>query len=147
VPVERFVGLRADIQQELKNLDRLTSEARLLLVDVPKQPTFREIRAAGSILHDFYTAVERIFRRIAAEVDAGLPSGPDWHIQLLLRMAASMPDTRPPVISESLKDDLSEYLRFRHLFRHVYGFYLPACLVLRIGSSASLMTLTYSSNL
>lgn len=124
MPTGKFVSLRADIQREQRNLDRLADEAQQLLADVPDQPTFRDIRAAGSILHDFYTAVERIFQRVATEVEGGLPSGLDWHTRLLLRMAAPVPDTRPLVISEPLKDNLGEYLRFRHLFRHLYGFEL-----------------------
>jgi len=124
MPPKKFPSLRADIQRELRSLDHLADEARQLLTDVPDQPTFREVRAAGSILHDFYTATERIFQRIATEVDGGSPGGPDWHIQLLLRMAAPVEEVRPAVISAQLKDHLGEYLRFRHLFRHVYGFEL-----------------------
>jgi hypothetical protein len=124
MPPKNFTGLRADVQRELRNLDHLTDEAQLLITDVTEQSTFREIRAAGSILHDFYTAIERIFQRIALEVDGGLPGGPDWHVHLLLRMAAPVEEIRPPVVSEQLREILGEYLRFRHLFRHVYGFEL-----------------------
>ena len=31
------------------------------------------IRAAGSILHDFYTGIEKIFQEIARRLDGGLP--------------------------------------------------------------------------
>jgi hypothetical protein len=124
MPPKNFTGLRADVQRELRNLDHLTDEAQLLITDVSEQSTFREIRAAGSILHDFYTAIERIFQRIALEVDGDLPGGPDWHVHLLLRMAAPVEEIRPPVVSEQLREILGEYLRFRHLFRHVYGFEL-----------------------
>jgi len=31
---------------------------------------------------------------------------------------------RPPVINVELKEQLGEYLRFRHLFRNIYGFEL-----------------------
>lgn len=31
---------------------------------------------------------------------------------------------RPQVIDEKLENDLEEYLRFRHLFRNIYGFEL-----------------------
>jgi hypothetical protein len=57
MPPRKFISLRADVQRELGNLDRLTEKAQqLLITDLSEQPTFREIRAAGSILHDFYTA-------------------------------------------------------------------------------------------
>ena len=36
----------------------------------------------------------------------------------------SIDNIRPPVISVELKEQLGEYLRFRHLFRNIYGFEL-----------------------
>lgn len=83
-----------------------------------------ETRAAGSILHDFYSGIEKIFRRIAAKIDRDIPSDEDWHTELLIRMSMSIDNIRPPVISVGLKEQLGEYLRFRHLFRNIYGFEL-----------------------
>jgi hypothetical protein len=82
------------------------------------------VRAAGSILHDFYTGVERIFRQIGVRIDQDLPREEDWHIQLLHRMAVPVEGIRPRVIDEKLEAKLEEYLRFRHLFRNIYGFEL-----------------------
>lgn len=124
MPTGDFASLRADIQRELGSLDRLKEEAEQLLAGVPDRPSFIEIRTAGSILHDFYTGIEKIFRRIALEIDGGLPLGLDWHADLLLRMSAPIEDRRPAVITEEVKELLSEYLRFRHLFRNLYGFEL-----------------------
>lgn len=83
-----------------------------------------ELRAAASMLHDYYTGLEKIFRLIALELDGNLPSGEDWHKRLLDRMAVDIDDLRPPVIDQDVKEHLGEYLRFRHLFRHMYGFEL-----------------------
>lgn len=58
------------------------------------------------------------------EIDGNMPSGEEWHKRLLDRMAVEVEDLRPPVIDSALKEQLSEYLRFRHLFRHIYGFEL-----------------------
>ncbi|MGB9887889.1 MAG: hypothetical protein ACPLRW_12990, partial [Moorellales bacterium] len=44
-----------------------------------------------------------------------------WHKQLLNRMTLEVPEVRPPVISKDLARTLDEYLRFRHVFRNVYG--------------------------
>jgi hypothetical protein len=60
-----FTSLRADIRRELSSLDRLAAETEQLLVRIPDHPSFVEIRAAGSLLHDFYTGAEKIFQRIA----------------------------------------------------------------------------------
>ena len=54
----------------------------------------------------------------------GLPSGMDWHKQLLIDMGLDIEDIRPPVISNELTAKLHNYLGFRHVFRNVYGFFL-----------------------
>ena len=36
-------------------------------------------------------------------------------------MAYPIPEVRPAVISSDLRQRLSDYLRFRHLFRNIYG--------------------------
>jgi len=87
-------------------------------------PTFKEIRATASILHDFYSGIEKIFEKIALTIDNSLPSGEEWHIELLSQMAKPFSKIRGPVISEDLFKKLKEYLKFRHLFRHIYGFEL-----------------------
>lgn len=119
----RFAALKADIDRELRNLERLTRELKEILSTTAEGSPTR-VRAAGSVLHDFYTGVEKIFRRIAVRIDQDLPTGEDWHIQLLQRMAVPVEEIRPRVIDEKLESDLEEYLRFRHLFRNIYGFEL-----------------------
>ena len=79
------------------------------------------MRARGSILHDFYSAIERVFTRIARELNGGIPQGEQWHRQLLDDMRLDIPEVRPAVIEGPLAKVLGEYLGFRHLFRNVYG--------------------------
>ncbi|MEW6067752.1 MAG: hypothetical protein AB1610_05640 [Nitrospirota bacterium] len=114
--------LKKEIEKELRDLERLEHEMAEVLHCT--DPSFLETRAAGSILHDLYSGIEKIFRRIAFRVDRDVPSGEDWHTELLIRMSIPLDDIRPNVISEGLKDRLAEYLRFRHLFRNIYGFEL-----------------------
>ncbi len=85
------------------------------------EPKGREILAIGAVLHSFYMGIENIFRRIAIELDRGLPTGPSWHIELLDSMAKANP-RRGSVISEELRIDLYDYLSFRHTFRNIYTF-------------------------
>lgn len=123
--MSRFAGLKADIDRELKNLGRLARSMDDLVDKISsKGATEVELRATGSFLHDFYTGLEKIFQRIALKVDGDLPAGGDWHLQLLQRMAIPVEGIRPPVISEQQAERLEEYLRFRHLFRNIYGFEL-----------------------
>lgn len=121
---DKFSPLISEIESERRDLDNLVEEMESLRDQLDEEPTRIELRAAGSILHDFYTGLEKIFRLIALELDGNLPSGDEWHKRLLDRMAVEIEDVRPPVIDGSLKERLSEYLRFRHLFRHIYGFEL-----------------------
>ncbi|WP_201771673.1 hypothetical protein [Thermotoga sp. RQ7] len=39
-------------------------------------------------------------------------------------MSLEIPRVRPAVISKKLRETLDEYLRFRHVFRNVYGYLL-----------------------
>jgi hypothetical protein len=114
--------LKKEIERELENLERLGREMGEILNH--PNPSFLETRAAGSILHDFYSGIEKIFKRIASRIDRDVPSGEDWHTDLLIRMSISLDNIRPNIISEGLKEQLAEYLRFRHLFRNIYGFEL-----------------------
>ena len=116
--------LKKDIEIELQNLQRLVQEMEELIRKLPENPGFIETRAAGSILHDFYCGIEKIFERIAITIDKNLPEGEDWHKQLQRQMAIPRKGVRSEVITEELLSELKEYLSFRHLFRHIYGFNL-----------------------
>lgn len=116
--------LKSEIEHEIKNLERLVKEMDKIIKRFGDEPDFVEIRAAGSILHDFYCGVEKIFERIALYVDGKLPECDDWHRVLLQQMGESVENSRGSLISENLLGKFKEYLRFRHLFRHTYGFEL-----------------------
>lgn len=109
---------------ELSNLERLAGEIAGLLTKEEDEITSYEVRAAGSILHDFYCGVEKLFERIALSLDGEMPDGMNWHNELLLQMGKPIEGIRDRVISEELINKLKEFLRFRHLFRHIYGFEL-----------------------
>ena len=109
--------LRAEIEDELDGLAALASE----FADRPRTDDSYAMRARGSILHDFYSAIERVFTHIARELNGGIPQGEQWHRQLLDDMRLDIPEVRPAVIDGPLAKALGEYLGFRHLFRNVYG--------------------------
>ncbi|MFN3531606.1 MAG: hypothetical protein ACK41Q_03700 [Candidatus Brocadia sp.] len=122
---QKFPRLKAEILREFKDIERCHVELNELLgkLEDKEKSTF-DLRAIGSILHDFYCGIERIFERIAKELNGGVPEGTNWHRQLLRDMTLDIKGVRPPVISEELEKMLSEYLRFRHVFRNIYGFSL-----------------------
>ncbi len=109
--------LAAEIEAELAELDGLEQEFN----DRPTDDDTYSVRARGSILHDFYVGFERILVRIAQELNGGVPRGEQWHQQLIDDMRLAIAEVRPPVIAPELAKTLQEYLRFRHVFRNVYG--------------------------
>ena len=109
------------IKDELGKLRRLDREKDDLL---KQKPSHYLSRAGGSILHDFYTGIEKIFENLAKDIDHRLPSGEEWHSELLHQMTLDLTGLRPPVISPDTEKKLREFLGFRHLFRKRYGFEL-----------------------
>lgn len=73
-------------------------------------------------LHSYYSGAERIFEDIARTIDGNIPSGPDWHIGLLVQISEEATERRPPVISHEMRYVLDEYRGFRHVVRNVYAF-------------------------
>lgn len=112
--------LQSAILAELENLRKELDAVEPLLKKLQIQdPDQIEIRAVATTLHAFYTGVERIFVQIAKHVDEDLPGGSSWHQELLRRMA-SPSSLRPAVIDDALSKRLTEYLGFRHFYRHAY---------------------------
>jgi predicted nucleotidyltransferase len=121
----RFALLAAAIRRELTQLAGLIQEAEEFgrqFAATP--PTSLKIRGLGDIVHDFYTGAERLFEKVASELDGGVPAGRSWHRDLLLSMTLEVPSRRPALLSDATARELEAFLRFRHLFRNVYGFEL-----------------------
>ena len=104
---EVLARLAAEIESELASLSALGEE----LANAPQQDDIYSLRARGSILHDF---------------NGGIPRGDQWDRDLVDDMTLDIPEVRPAVIDRGLARTLGEYLRFRHVFRNVYGGVLEA---------------------
>jgi len=125
VDPSRAARLIASIRHELDACKQIAAEAAANLQDFQTQtPSLLQLRGLGDIVHDFYTGIERIFGKIATETDGGLPGGSNWHRELVETMSFPIGDRRPTVITSATAGSLEEYLRFRHLFRNLYGFQL-----------------------
>ena len=74
--------------------------------------------------HSFYQGIERIFTMVARNIDGAVPSGQNWHKDLLDQMARELPGCRPAVISPGTHESLQAFRRFRHLARNIYAFEL-----------------------
>ncbi|MEW5762511.1 MAG: hypothetical protein AB1776_04860 [Bacillota bacterium] len=130
----QFAVIAARIEEELVNIRRLKEELAgkgLLGKERPVKKKLARydpfmLRAVGSVLHDFYVAVENVFETVAREIDGRVPVGGDWHRELLAQMTLSIRTVRPPVVSRETAEKLDEFRRFRHVFRNVYGFNLQS---------------------
>jgi hypothetical protein len=124
-PQERFLRLAASLSEEIARIDRTVEEAaRARKRFASRAPSALELRGLGAIVHDFYTGVERVFMKIAPELNGGVPAGLSWHRELLQNMTLDLANIRPPLLRKESAQALEEFLRFRHLFRNLYGFEL-----------------------
>ena len=82
-----------------------------------KEPDFIEITAVGGILHAFYNGVENIFILIAKSLQFDFTSSSQWHRNLIDFMFA-----QNNFLQADLRPRLTEYMGFRHFFRHTYGY-------------------------
>ena len=86
----------------------------------PNQLGLIEKTALAQVLHSFYNRIENIFIVIAKTIDKQIPSGILRHKELLQQISEPTKD-RPGIISENTREQLLEYLGFRHVVRHIYS--------------------------
>ena len=133
--IGRYAVLAGRIRQDLHELERVVTR-----VERAVQARHRSadedlfLDSAALNLHDFYTGLERILTHIASTVDQSVPSGSDWHRELLRQMTVEIAGLRPQVLPVDVAADVDEYLRFRHVVRHIYAFELEPERVERLAS-------------
>jgi hypothetical protein len=114
----------SQVEFEIGQVDSLLENYAELLEQVKQgEPSLIEVTAVASVLHSFYNGMENIFLSIAKEIDGDVPTGAQWHRELLARMSKATP-ARQAVLKETLVRRLADYLAFRHFFRHSYSFSL-----------------------
>ncbi len=118
----QWLRLRARIGADLESLGAVVREAAEYAETFrQEEPDVLALRGLGDVLHDFYTGLEKVFEAIAEEMEGGVPGGLQWHRALLDDMATELPGIRPPVLRKTTARSLDDYLRFRHLYRNIYG--------------------------
>jgi len=122
--IEGYVVLATRIRKELVDLERVVSRAEGAIGAARERTQDQDfyIDSAALNLHDIYAGLERVFQQIATTVDNSVPSGKEWHRDLLRQMNVEIPDLRPTVLSDDALSALDEFLRFRHVVRNVYAF-------------------------
>jgi uncharacterized protein YutE (UPF0331/DUF86 family) len=120
-----YLVLKSEIQAELGKIQKVTDEIGSLYNKIKdKTPSLFELSAMATFLHNFYSGIENIMKRIATSLDNDVPSGTSWHTDLLKRMSIDIAGIRENVFSEDTVNELTDYLSFRHMFIHSYGFEL-----------------------
>jgi len=119
-----LILLEVRVRKELLHLDKLVEELKTVTRMRELKVNSVRVRACASILHDFYSGMEKIFINIAREIDQMVPKSEGWHRQLLEQMTLDIPAKRPAVIDAKLAAQVQQYLSFRHRFRNLYGFEL-----------------------
>ena len=121
---QRIPDLVSDVEDELDLLRSLVDDLKATVESIPKNAKKRKIyeESIALKLHNFYTGCERIFLKIAEEINGGTGGSISWHKRLLRSMMLDIERVRPAVISKDTARVLGEYLAFRHLVRNIYGF-------------------------
>ncbi len=96
--------LRKQVAVELELLRHLLETHRTLLVrSSDSVPSPIELSALAAMLHSFYNGVENILKRVATEIDGGVPAGEFWHRDLQgVSRAPKRISGFPPLLSPCL---------------------------------------------
>ena len=114
------------ISDERTKIERTVQGIANALQDIEGGPPgYRKYieRTIAADLAEVYRGFEKIFERIAREVDMHMPSGGEWHNALLAQMAERR-EERPPVISQRSTRRLKRLLKFRHRVNNIYRYEL-----------------------
>lgn len=122
--MSRYAALAGRIRTNLRDIQNTVDRACLLSEKALQTGDDGYWDGVALNLHSYYTGIEHIFEDIGRTIESSLPSGSDWHLDLLLQMSSDIENLRPAVISRASRECLDEYRGFRHVVRNVYAFNL-----------------------
>lgn len=113
--IQRISDERTKIERTVQGIANALQDIEIIAANQKKYVE----KTIASDLSEVYSGIERIFERIAREVDMQIPSGSRWHNDLLEQMAERRPE-RPSVISPNTLPRLKVLLDFRHKVNNIY---------------------------
>ena len=93
----------------------------LLQLAGSRAPSAIEKTAAGAFLSQFYNGIENILKRFVKHLGDSMPAGDDWHIVLLNMFVDGSQSSMPVLFNNDQKKELSDFRKFRHVFRNSYA--------------------------
>ena len=109
---------------EINQIDKLLDEAKPCIEACEiTEPDFVERCGLALILQSFYNGIELILLMVFKPTDHFLQNQTRWH-KALLSNAFESKDNQTQLLRDELRVLLNDYLKFRHLARHTYGFQL-----------------------
>ena len=112
------------INLEISKIDTLVDKSSLLLEKCKlSEPDFFDLNAIDSILHSFYNGLESIFKLIHKANEGKPLTSTMWYSELFSSIFEDT-ESRKAVLQKELAEPLKDYLGFRHVFRHSYGYEL-----------------------
>ncbi|MBN1558938.1 hypothetical protein JW998_01720 [candidate division KSB1 bacterium] len=113
-----MASLKEKIEFDIDNIDRIFEE--MPNNEILPQLSKLELAGVATLLQNFYNGIEKILKRILVEKGISAPQGISWHKELL-NLAE-----KEKIISAKVKNQLGEFLAFRHFFSHAYALDLYA---------------------
>jgi len=123
--------LREEIEIELDYMKQTISEIHLLLPSIKgEEPTNVEKTAAGAFISQIYSGIEKILLRICKYRGVKIPTGQNWHVELLKKFCDPPQNNLPLLIDKDLEEILTPFRKFRHYFLHGYAIQIDTKLLI-----------------
>jgi len=116
----RWFEVDSDIEAALRHFRQAVALYQEGGFDAPGLAGYRATMAIMHALQSAHTSLESALVRILEMLGEERPVGENWHADLIKRVAAVLPGTRPAILPARLAKAADETRRFRHRATHNY---------------------------
>lgn len=128
--VGALIRLRGELLDDRQVLARVSDRMSARLDELVETTLGAEQLAWIAVqIHRWYTGLEASLARAERSFGA-MPTGAEWHTELLRGATLDLEGLRPPILPASTLVPLRELLGFRHFFRCAYAVDLDGALLL-----------------
>jgi hypothetical protein len=134
-------GLIIDVENELKFISKeieiLKKKKQRAENEIDAENVDSHIKAIALTSHSIYTGFEKILEILIKGIDGDIPTATDYHTALIKRATYSIPNVRPPIISEETFDLLNVLRAYRHKLRRIYTYLISTKKVINLTDTAT----------